>query len=72
MSLTNSLYPQLWEAQNSEYAAWTISLSSRSAIKTARGRVAKQTTHKIGQFVTLGKDSKGINQPFNMISHQTC
>ncbi|MCH1782751.1 MepB family protein [Psychrobacter glaciei] len=53
------------EVQNSEYAAGLFTLSSRSAIKTARGRVAKQTTTKIGQFVTFWeKDSKGINQPF--------
>ena len=53
------------EQQNLEYAAGTFELMNKLAVKTVRFRVAKQTSTKIGQFVTFWeKGSKGINQPF--------
>ncbi|MBE0406089.1 MepB family protein [Psychrobacter sp. AOP22-C1-22] len=53
------------EKQNSEYAAGRFELSCKSAIRTVRFRVAKQTPSKVGQFVTFWeKDDEGANQPF--------
>lgn len=53
------------EKQNSGYAAGRFELSCKSAIRTVRFRVAKQTPSKIGQFVTFWeKDSESINKPF--------
>ncbi|SLJ84676.1 MepB family protein [Psychrobacter sp. DAB_AL43B] len=51
------------EKQNSEYAAGRFELSSKSAVRTVRFRVAKQTPTKVGQFVTFWeKDDECINQ----------
>lgn len=53
------------ERQNSDYAAGRFKLSTGLDTKTVRFRVAKQTSTKIGQFVTFWeKDANKTNQPY--------